>query len=598
MKSCKGKSERFSFSDIFPDIDRDELARRTKVFAESALKTTGVVASWAAEKAVEGAGAAVQGAKDLYQRGLDDYAKRQEIERIQKFCAETEDELRKHRDEYIRDYEKEREAYNALIPTVNELLRTHEKLERLVAREFKLFHAGEAEEGPVSIDIEEVSSDVFRPVLTGGLAGVSAGAGAVGLMTALGTAGTGTALSSLTGMAYIKATLAALGGGPLYAGGAGMMGGAIVLGLSVLTPAAVVAGYLFDKDINEKYPKALEKEQEELRAKEEAELIFRQLQKGTRQTRQLAMELYSFSGFFRELLNMSRAAVKIEHQDLFFDVLRYAAGILCSFTAILERDSKPNPDFDKDFAELQQEEKTCKAQLDAYRRAVDPERQELLDESSEKDLIIEELERDLEKAREQLEENRHFTEDLRQKLEKVTDDKRRLEMVEAEFLALQKKMAERQPEKLEQILAKLGKQFHAFERETLRMLGTGELLFQQYKDNPEIDCCGIVIEYGKSTERITTTILEREGFDLNTIKKPTEKEASFHEKIKAFCRKLDRKAPQWVWDNFYSLRQTRNNAAHLKAVRLEETKKLRSILFGGNGSANEGLLAHLHQRLC
>ncbi|MBR4465153.1 hypothetical protein IKS38_01095, partial [bacterium] len=95
MKSCKGKSERFSFSDIFPDIDRDELARRTKVFAEGALKTTGVVASWAAEKAVEGAGAAVQGAKDLYQRGLDDYAKRQEIERIQKFCAETEDELRK-----------------------------------------------------------------------------------------------------------------------------------------------------------------------------------------------------------------------------------------------------------------------------------------------------------------------------------------------------------------------------------------------------------------------------------------------------------------------------------------------------------------------
>ena len=65
-------------------------------------------------------------------------------------------------------------------------------------------------------------------------AGVGSGAVAPKIVTALvyyvGTASTGTAISSLGGAAATKATLAWLGGGALAAGGFGIAGGVVVLG--------------------------------------------------------------------------------------------------------------------------------------------------------------------------------------------------------------------------------------------------------------------------------------------------------------------------------------------------------------------------------
>lgn len=51
-----------------------------------------------------------------------------------------------------------------------------------------------------------------------------------GIVAAVGTAGTGTAISTLSGVAATRATLAVLGGGTLAAGGLGIAGGAVVLG--------------------------------------------------------------------------------------------------------------------------------------------------------------------------------------------------------------------------------------------------------------------------------------------------------------------------------------------------------------------------------
>jgi hypothetical protein len=56
---------------------------------------------------------------------------------------------------------------------------------------------------------------------------------------ALGTASTGTAISSLSGVAATNATLAALGGGSIAAGGGGM-----ALGASILSGATMGAGLL------------------------------------------------------------------------------------------------------------------------------------------------------------------------------------------------------------------------------------------------------------------------------------------------------------------------------------------------------------------
>lgn len=100
-------------------------------------------------------------------------------------------------------------------------------------------------------ELREVS--VGAGVLVGGLSGAAAGTAggfaAAGATTAavmaLGTASTGTAIASLSGVAATNATLAALGGGAIAAGGGGMALGSLVLGGATLGVGLLVGGIIF-----------------------------------------------------------------------------------------------------------------------------------------------------------------------------------------------------------------------------------------------------------------------------------------------------------------------------------------------------------------
>ena len=82
---------------------------------------------------------------------------------------------------------------------------------------------------------------------TAGTAGGFAAAGATSAaVMALGTASTGTAISSLSGVAATNAALAALGGGSLAAGGGGMALGATVLSGATLGIGLLVGGIIFN----------------------------------------------------------------------------------------------------------------------------------------------------------------------------------------------------------------------------------------------------------------------------------------------------------------------------------------------------------------
>ena len=91
-------------------------------------------------------------------------------------------------------------------------------------------------------------------VLLGGIGGAAAGTAggfaAAGATTsaimALGTASTGTAISSLSGVAATNATLAALGGGSIAAGGGGMALGSAVLGGTTLGVGLLIGGIIFN----------------------------------------------------------------------------------------------------------------------------------------------------------------------------------------------------------------------------------------------------------------------------------------------------------------------------------------------------------------
>ncbi len=77
------------------------------------------------------------------------------------------------------------------------------------------------------------------------LAGLGASAGALGLATAIGTASTGTAISSLSGAAASKAALAWLGGGAVSAGGGGTVVGMAVVGGVAAVAAVAVGGGIY-----------------------------------------------------------------------------------------------------------------------------------------------------------------------------------------------------------------------------------------------------------------------------------------------------------------------------------------------------------------
>lgn len=101
-------------------------------------------------------------------------------------------------------------------------------------------------------ELKEVSTGAG--VLLGGLGGAAVGTAggfaAAGATTsavmALGVASTGTAISSLTGVAATNATLAALGGGAISAGGGGMALGSAILGGATLGVGLLVGGVIFN----------------------------------------------------------------------------------------------------------------------------------------------------------------------------------------------------------------------------------------------------------------------------------------------------------------------------------------------------------------
>ena len=89
-------------------------------------------------------------------------------------------------------------------------------------------------------------SDLAAEVVSGGTAAMGSGAlvgmASYGGATMFATASTGTAISTLSGVAATNATLAWFGGGSLAAGGMGVAGGLAVLGGLVAAPVLAVGG--------------------------------------------------------------------------------------------------------------------------------------------------------------------------------------------------------------------------------------------------------------------------------------------------------------------------------------------------------------------
>lgn len=96
------------------------------------------------------------------------------------------------------------------------------------------------------IDSIAFNAATFASKMAGGaVAGVASAYAVYGGVMSLAAASTGTAISSLSGVAAYNATLAAIGGGSIASGGFGMAVGAKILGGVVAAPIALAAGFAY-----------------------------------------------------------------------------------------------------------------------------------------------------------------------------------------------------------------------------------------------------------------------------------------------------------------------------------------------------------------
>lgn len=169
----------------------------------------------------------------------------------------TADAAQKRYDESIARTEER-------VGETNERIRLYgqqqEQARRLVVERMAAFierHSKRAKQGATQllagIDAEQREIEAFAGALTADVnwlkgAGLAAatGTGTVigiqGVVTTLGAASTGTAISSLSGAAAQSATLAYLGGGSLAAGGGGVALGTAALGVVTIGPTMLVGG--------------------------------------------------------------------------------------------------------------------------------------------------------------------------------------------------------------------------------------------------------------------------------------------------------------------------------------------------------------------
>ena len=181
--------------------------------------------------------------------------------KMKKASEQMKDVERQHEKNIIK-FEAQSEETTAIMDELGilelNILKSFESFSEIIEKiqnkpEFKEFD----KEG---VEIPKYNKENLKKVsigagaLLGGMSGAAAGtaggfaaAGATAsAVMALGTASTGTAISTLSGAALTNATLAALGGGSLAVGGGGMALGSAVLSGATLGVGLLVGGIIFN----------------------------------------------------------------------------------------------------------------------------------------------------------------------------------------------------------------------------------------------------------------------------------------------------------------------------------------------------------------
>lgn len=167
-------------------------------------------------------------------------------------------------------------------------------------------------------DLSISTTEFLAKVAAAGTASAAAATGAAasfavygGVMT-FAAASTGTPIATLSGAAAYNATMAAIGGGSLAAGGWGMAGGAMVLGAAAVAPILVVAGLAYALHAEKALTNAGEQSNKVNEALEKMNLAEVRLNKITNYIQRINLSLTSINNTFIEYFD----ALKAMHQTI------------------------------------------------------------------------------------------------------------------------------------------------------------------------------------------------------------------------------------------------------------------------------------------
>lgn len=232
----------------------------------------------------------------------------------------------------IEKYNNRKEQFDKIQQNTNEALNNLDVLELSIGQsigEFeklakellvKLEKSGYKNQ-KLSIPSNQLKKISDLSISTTGFLATAAAAGATGAaasfavysgVMAFAAASTGTPIAALSGAAAYNATMAAIGGGSLAAGGWGMAGGAMVLGVAAAAPILTVAGWAYAIHAEKALANAEEQNNKVNEALEKMNLAEVRLNKITNYIQRINLSLTSINNTFIEYFD----ALKAMHQTI------------------------------------------------------------------------------------------------------------------------------------------------------------------------------------------------------------------------------------------------------------------------------------------
>ena len=225
------------------------------------------------------------------------------------------EEQRETTNKILSNYgQKKIEAFNGVIADFIETFSRLKDIQSIHTPELDKLNLGDF--STVSLDGLKKDYELLKNSSLGLGAGVGGGAalafGAYNGTMLLATASTGTAISSLGGVAATNATLAWLGGGSLAAGGGGIALGTAVLGGIVAGPALAIFGHIVGNKGEEALNNARQNLEQAKTIQKEADLVLAKLEAISKVTHIASTTFSDISGHLRYAVYDLKEIIKTE----------------------------------------------------------------------------------------------------------------------------------------------------------------------------------------------------------------------------------------------------------------------------------------------